>query len=129
MSAQKVAVFLIVTFIIAITAEVNSSADYKAANNQSNHLAVGYRVPGDRLVLRQNIIKKSSWMQVVVEEKTFYVSGNEQITLVQALDQKTNGNGAHASLTAGGPGHSNVSLRFKSQRGHGINFVVEVYAR
>ncbi|KZC07535.1 PREDICTED: probable salivary secreted peptide [Dufourea novaeangliae] len=132
MSAQKVAVFLAIAFIAVITTEVNSSAYYKAANNSGNlshHLSVGTRLPGDRLVLRQNVIKTSSWMQVVIEEKTFNTTRYERITLVKALDQKTNGNGAYASLTAGGPGNTNVSIRFKSQRGHGINFVVELYAR
>ncbi|XP_034948577.1 probable salivary secreted peptide [Chelonus insularis] len=106
-----------------------ASAYAGPTNNKSHHLIAGNRLPGDYLVLRQNIIKSSSWLQIVTVEKTFNVSGFERITQVQALDQKTNGNGAYASIVKGGPGTSNVTIKFKSQRSHGINFMVLIYAR
>lgn len=129
MSMQKylVAMALMVFAVIVVTAVGPDSGTYAA--NKSHHLIIGYRLPGDRLVLRQNIIKDSSWMKVVVVEKTFNATKYERITLIEALDQKTNGNGAYASLTKGGPGNNNATLRFKSQRGHGINFIVNVYSR
>ncbi|XP_031834359.1 putative salivary secreted peptide [Nomia melanderi] len=133
MSAQKLVICLVIAVIAVITSEVNSTPALNPyasnSSNKSHNLIVGYRMPGDRLVLRQNIIKKSAWMQIVTEQKTFNVSKWERITLVNALDQKTNGNGAYASLLQGGPGYNNVTLRFKSQRGHGINFIVELYSR
>nr|XP_003701609.1 PREDICTED: probable salivary secreted peptide [Megachile rotundata] len=133
MSTNKLIFYLAVVAITVTVTQVTSSPQvgHFAANNtnKSHHLIVGYRMAGDRLVLRQNVIKNSSWMQIVTEEKTFNVSRWDRITQVQALDQKTNGNGAYASLLKGGPGSNNVTLRFKSQRGHGINFVVELYAR
>ncbi|EFN76403.1 probable salivary secreted peptide [Harpegnathos saltator] len=131
MSAQKyiITVGLVVAALLAINTESASGSNYYAAANKSHHLIVGYRMPGDRLVYKENIVKESSWMRVITVEKTFNVTKYERITLLQALDQKTNGNGAHASILQGGPGHSNVTLKFKSERGHGINFVVELYAR
>ncbi|XP_012280800.1 probable salivary secreted peptide [Orussus abietinus] len=97
--------------------------------NLSHNLILGSRLPGDRLIIRENIIKPSKWLQVITVERTYNASKYERITQVKALDQKTNGNGAYATLKYGGPGNQNVTLKFKSQRGHGINFVVEIYAR
>ncbi|XP_076760022.1 putative salivary secreted peptide [Xylocopa sonorina] len=132
MAAQKVLFYLALVVIVAAVTEVNSSAQvgqYASNVNKSHNLSVGFRMPGDRIVLRQNVVKNSSWMRIVTEERTFNASRYDRITLVQALDQKTDGNGAYASILRGGPGTSNVTMRFKSQRGHGINFVVELYAR
>ncbi|XP_072755701.1 probable salivary secreted peptide [Anoplolepis gracilipes] len=131
MSAQKYIfglAFLVAVFLTINTIPANGAIDSKAVN-KSNHLIVGYRLPGDRLVIRQNVIKNSSWMKVITLELTFNISSWERITLLQSLDQKTNGNGATATILKGGPGHSNVTLKFKSQRGHSINHTVELYAR
>ncbi|XP_014486778.1 PREDICTED: probable salivary secreted peptide [Dinoponera quadriceps] len=131
MSAQKyiITVGLVIAALLAINIGTATGFSSLAAANKSHNLIVGYRLPGDRLVVRQSIVKNSSWMRIVTEEKTFNTTRYERITLIQALDQKTNGNGAYASILNGGPGHTNCTMRFKSQRGHGINFVVEVYAR
>ncbi|XP_011161050.2 probable salivary secreted peptide [Solenopsis invicta] len=96
---------------------------------ESHNLIVGIRSPGDRLSYTENIVKDSSWLRIVTIEKTFFVPQGERITMLEALDQKTNGNGAHASILNGGPGNNNVTLKFKSQRSHGINFVVKLYSR
>lgn len=131
MSAQKYIiglVFLVAALMAINTVPANGAVNQFAAN-KSHNLIVGYRVPGDRLVLRQNIVKNSSWMRVVVIEKTFNISKWERITLLQSLDQKTNGNGAIVSLLKGGPGFNNVTLKFKSQRNNSINHIVEIFAR
>ncbi|XP_044006876.1 probable salivary secreted peptide [Aphidius gifuensis] len=99
------------------------------SSNKSHHLIAGSRLPGDRLTLQQSIVKTSSWAQITSIEKNFNVSRYERITQVLACDQKTNGNGAYPSIIKGGPGGSNVTIKFKSQRGHGINFVVLIYSR
>lgn len=101
----------------------------QADDNKSHHLIVGSRLPGDRLSLTQTVVKDSKWMRKVIVEKTFVVPWPSTITQVEALDQKTNGNGAVASILQGGPGSNSVTIRFKSQRGHGINFRVNLYAR
>ncbi|XP_076236329.1 putative salivary secreted peptide [Calliopsis andreniformis] len=130
---QKLIIFLAAITVAVVITRVDSSPqiNYYAANNtnKSHNLIVGFRQVGDRLVLRENIVKNSSWMRIVTVEKTFNTSRFDRITMIQALDQKTNGNGAYASVLSGGPGYSSVNMRFKSQRSHGINFVVELYAR
>ncbi|XP_018377937.1 PREDICTED: probable salivary secreted peptide [Trachymyrmex cornetzi] len=120
-----VAALLTITTVPSANGAISSYAD----NNKSHHLIVGYRMPGDRIVLRENIIKNSSWMKIQIIERTFNISRYERITYIEALDQKTNGNGAHCSILNGGPGHSNVTLRWKSLRGHSINFALNVYGR
>ncbi|XP_051167731.1 probable salivary secreted peptide [Leptopilina boulardi] len=127
-------IFFILTFIVALSLSSYAipkehNNRYARAVNKSHHLIVGARLPGDRLLLKQNVVKNSSWMKVVIVEKTFNVTRYERITQVAAYDQKTNGNGAYASLLNGGPGNQMVRLKFKSQRGHGINFIVELYGR
>ncbi|XP_011686768.1 PREDICTED: probable salivary secreted peptide [Wasmannia auropunctata] len=130
MTAYKYIIGL--TVLLAVLLTVNSVPANGALDtyaDKSHHLVVGSRMPGDRVVLRENIVKDSSWLRVVTVEKTLYAAANERITMVEALDQKTNGNGAYASILNGGPGHNNVTMKFKSQRGHGINFIVQLYAR
>ena len=133
MSAPKLLFYLTIVTVTVLSVQVDSSSQEtylgKSNKDNSHNLVVGYRLPGDRLVLSQSVIKNSSWMRVVVVEKTFNISDFDRITLLQALDQKTNGNGAYASILSGGPGSNNVTMRFKSQRGHGINFIVELYSR
>lgn len=134
-SKMKTIVFLPITALaisLLIAVQVNSAPQsnfYGSNNNKSHDLVIGYRMPGDRLILRQSIIKNSSWGRIVTDERTFNTTRFERITQVRVLDQKTNGNGAYASILFGGPGWNNVTIRFKSQRGHGINFIVEVYSR
>lgn len=132
MVVGKVIVILAIVAVAAIFTEVSSVPQvglYANNSNKSHNLIIGYRMPGDRLVLTSRVVKNSAWLQIVTEQKTFNASRWDRITLVQALDQKTNGNGAYASLLNGGPGHQNVTLRFKSQRSHGIDFIVQLYAR
>nr|XP_031834596.1 probable salivary secreted peptide [Nomia melanderi] len=134
MSAQTFMICLVIAAIAVITSEVSSTPALNPyasnSSNKSHNLIVGYRMPGDRLVRRDSIQHKpSSWMQVTVKQKTFNVSKWERITLVKALDQNTDGNGGYVNLTQGGPGYNNVTLKFRTQRGGGINFIVEVYAR
>jgi len=132
MSAYKyiIGLAVLVTALLAVnTVPASGTIASYAPANKSHNLIVGYRMPGDRLVLREGVVKNSSWMKVEVVEKTFNISKWERITMVEALDQKTNGNGAYASILRGGPGHSNVTIKFKSQRGHSINFIVQLYSR
>lgn len=54
---------------------------------------------------------------------------NRPITAVRAFDQKHNGNGATASIISGGINNTTITVRFRSIRGHGINFNLEIYTR
>ncbi|XP_011161048.1 probable salivary secreted peptide [Solenopsis invicta] len=134
MSAHKYIIGL--TVLVATLLTVNSvpTGEFKvvgfaAYDDKSHHMIVGAREAGDRLAYQENIVKTSSWLQIVKIEKTFSVPSNERITLVEALDQKTNGNGAYASILSGGPGSNSVTIKFKSQRSHGINFDLRIYSR
>ncbi|KAL2714094.1 hypothetical protein V1478_016651 [Vespula squamosa] len=129
MFVQKLMIIMAVIVAAATAVEYVPRAHLEEYAPKSHNLTIGYRIPGDRLVLRQNVSKKSSWMKVVTSENTFNISKYDRITMIGAYDQKTDGTGAYPSLVKGGPGYNNVTLRFKSQRNHGINFVVEVYGR
>ncbi|XP_011161051.1 probable salivary secreted peptide [Solenopsis invicta] len=133
MSAYKyiitLAVLIAAVLMVSTVPSANGTIASYAPVNKSHNLIIGRRMPGDRVVLRQNIFKKAQWMKVQVVEKSFNVSKWERITLVQALDQQLNGTGAYPSVVRGGPGYNNVTLKFKSQRGYAINFVVQLFAR
>lgn len=133
MSAYKyisISLVVLIVALLTINTEPANGAYYASyAPNKAHNLTVGFRQPGDRIVFRESIIKNASWMKIQIVEKTFNISKWERITMVQALDQKIDGTGAYASILKGGPGYSNVTMRFKSQRGHGIKFIVQLYAR
>ena len=97
------------------------------AQNKTHSLIIGSRQNGDRLIYTENISKPSSLLKVEVK-KTFNVP-NHVITQVSALDMQTDGNGATATWLGGGNGYDKITLKFKSQRGHGINFRVEIYGK
>ncbi|XP_046826488.1 probable salivary secreted peptide [Vespa crabro] len=131
MYAQNLLMVIVVAMAVVVIAGVESEyvprAHLEEYAAKSHNLTIGYRKPGDRKVHTQNIVKKSSWMRIVTAEVT--INTTAIINMVGVYDQKTDGTGAYPSVLKGGPGNRNVTLRFKSQRGHGINFVVEVYAR
>ncbi|XP_012535205.2 probable salivary secreted peptide [Monomorium pharaonis] len=116
---------LVITLLTISTEPTNGAV----ASYESHNLIIGTRMPGDKLVLQENVVKNSGWLKVQVVEKTFTAPKGERITVVEALDQKTNGKGAYASVLNGGPGQNFVTMKFKSQRGHSIKFVLKLYAR
>ncbi|KAK0168623.1 hypothetical protein PV327_002401 [Microctonus hyperodae] len=127
-----------VAVVLLLTATVSASVipleeyienQLDVGGNQSHNLIVGGREYGDREVHAEHITKSSSWFQIVTLEKTINIYGASKITQIQAFDQKTNGNGAYASIRAGGPGNNFVTLSFKSQRNHGIDFRVVIWAK
>lgn len=100
-----------------------------SAEAQSNNLSLGDRVIGDQLLLQTSVEEEYKFLQKVSLEKTFSTTGGTKITRVEALDRKTDGTGAYVTVLGGGVGENYVSLRFKSQRNHGIHFVVNLYGR
>ncbi|XP_011686767.1 PREDICTED: probable salivary secreted peptide [Wasmannia auropunctata] len=129
MTAYKYIIGL--TVLLAVLLTVNSVPANGALDtyaNKSHDFVVGSRKLGDRVVFKENIIKDSSWQRFVTVEKTFNALWYDRITMIQAFDQETDGNGAYASILSGGPGHRNVTMKFQSQRSYGINFIVQVYA-
>ncbi|XP_043279297.1 probable salivary secreted peptide [Venturia canescens] len=134
---MKGKVMYLVGFLAAVAVVASSSVvpvpaiqdEIELKANLSHNLEVGTHENGERLVLRQNVVKPSKWLQVVTVNQTFKVGSYQRITVARALDQKVNGNGATPSLTAGGPGSNYVTFLFTSKRGHSVNFVVELYAK
>ncbi|KAK0085229.1 hypothetical protein PV325_005564 [Microctonus aethiopoides] len=132
MIVKCVAVVLLLTAVVSasvIPLEEYTKNQLDQSGNQSHNLIVGGREYGDREVHVEHITKPSSWFQIVTLEKTINIYGASRITQIQAFDQKTNGNGAYANIQAGGPGNNFVTLKFKSQRNHGIDFRVVIWAK
>ena len=124
----------IVTLCFGIVASAVASLEnkekhiIKPRSVQSHNIVIGKREQNDRLAYEENIEKSSKLFQVVELEKTFYTK-DEIITQIVAIDKKTNGNGASAKIVQNGIGHNNVTLKFVSQRNHGIKFVVQIFAK
>lgn len=97
----------------------------------SNDLTVGARQSNDKLVYDGIIDIPASWIgRKVIHEQTFNATlSNHIITQLRALDLAENDTGASVIVTAGGPGHESMTLRFKSQRLRGIYFRVLVFAK
>lgn len=62
---------------------------------------------------------------------TFYYCQNyvndRWITSIQAMDGNTKGNGGNVTIIAGGVNSKSVHLRFRSQRGHSIDFNLKIF--
>lgn len=123
-------VLLFATAIVLITnvSPITGRSYYNRGKNISHNFIIGTRRPGDRLVIQKNLTVPAKTFQVVTQRATFIVQNHKNITQLAAYDQKTDGTGAYVTLEKGGVGKTNVTLRFKSQRGHGIHFLVQVYA-
>lgn len=127
--------FLILALIAVVAA--STSVDSKATSEEnvairveSNNLIVGKREYNDKLVYQENINKKPNIVgKKTIHEEVINVPRGYVITEVRALDMITDGTGAFVIVSGGGPGQESVSLRFKSQRFHGIYFIVQVYAK
>lgn len=54
-------------------------------------------------------------------------ANNRTINYIHVLDQMPNGKGGYATLLRGGVGFNNTGLHLKSQRGEGLNFMIDIY--
>lgn len=124
----SLAVFVVALLAVNTVPASEVYASYAPAN-KSHNLVLGNRMPGDRLLYKEHIVKGSLWLKIVTVERTYNASTWERITMIEALDKDTNGNGAYASILNGGLGHSNVTIGLKSQKSHGINFIIQLYGR
>lgn len=103
------------------------------AYSQSHHWSQGGKPQsGDRLLYREIVRKSASTMRKVTKDITWPAAGemhNSIINYINATDQYVNGNGGYVTLYGGGVGQKFVTLHFKSQRGHGFNFILDIYGR
>ncbi|XP_063222214.1 probable salivary secreted peptide [Bacillus rossius redtenbacheri] len=105
---------------------------YPFLTHASNHsVAQGWRQFGDRILHRELVRRSASFLRVVTQEWRWPPKGlaNATITYVSAADLLQDGTGGYVNVTFGGVGLREVGLRFKSQRGSGFSFLVEVYGR
>lgn len=123
---EKRFIFFIATVILSLTVSSYGNPSVNLhSGNKSHNFSTGVRHWDDKLLFKTNVIEPSKLLRKVVVERTFNVTG--YISEVAAYDHKNDGTGAHVALLAGGPQARYVTLRFKSERGHGINFDVEIY--
>ncbi|KAL7303752.1 hypothetical protein TKK_0003883 [Trichogramma kaykai] len=120
--------FVFLGLLAALCLQQSVVVVVEASVNQHN-LVVGGRVWGDYLIQRVKVDKKSAWLRHVSESRTFSGDGTSRISQIQVLDQKHDGTGAYATLVTGGPGQTFATLKFKSQKSHGIHFIVELYGK
>ncbi|XP_014240009.1 probable salivary secreted peptide [Cimex lectularius] len=106
-------------------------AAVSCGQNQSHNAFFGQRQLGDRLLFTNHPkVDYKLWRVVTydVDYKIPPTTPNYVISYVEALDQFTDHNGGCAMLQSGGVGSDYVKLHLKSQRNHGLDFVVRVYA-
>ncbi|KAG4069467.1 hypothetical protein HA402_001766 [Bradysia odoriphaga] len=99
---------------------------------QSHNAFWGAPAWNDTRIFYQHVNVSSSFLQVITRDVAFPSAGyvnNRRITAIRAFDQKTNGNGAFATIKSGGINATSTVVNFKSQRSHGINFILEIYVR
>lgn len=83
------------------------------------------------VLLHYDIVKKSSsFLQVATLDVTYpsaYQYNNRTITAIRVTDQVANEKGGYAQLYSGGVGFNHATVHFKSQRGKGFNFILEIF--
>lgn len=55
-------------------------------------------------------------------------TNNQTISYIRVTDQYLNGSGGYTYLTSGGINYNSTTLEFKSQRGRGLRFIVEIFS-
>ncbi|XP_050101492.1 probable salivary secreted peptide [Anopheles aquasalis] len=99
--------------------------------SQSHNYFWGVRDPRDVLLNRTIAVRSGTILQVKSIDLVYPLKGQQgrNISAISVVDQYINGNGGYASLYAGGIGYNYTTVHLKSQRGHGYNFIVEIYGR
>nr|WEY07726.1 putative salivary secreted peptide 2 [Ephestia kuehniella] len=92
---------------------------------ESKDLIVGTNL-SNRLLWQQKVEYNSIPLKKRVKEEFFSDPGQQIIKGIIARD--LDHTDSTAIITAGGVGSSFVNLRFKSERGSGLNYQVEIYA-
>lgn len=65
-----------------------------------------------------------NYIQLVFQGQT----NNRTISYIRVTDQYVNGSGGFVYLTSGGINYNSTTLEFKSQRGRGLRFIVEIFS-
>lgn len=92
----------------------------------------GERGGKDILLAKEKVSKLFVIGLSVSTKYTFYQKSYldaRTITYIEVEDQKKKDKGAVVTLVSGGPGSKGCTLKFKSERGKGINDIVKIYGR
>ncbi|XP_033212307.1 probable salivary secreted peptide [Belonocnema kinseyi] len=131
MASYKLVFLLAMAGAITLVFDVlpSSGFEFFKTKKVSSDFILGSRLSGDRLILQKTIYRTAKSWKSISLRVSFNASKHVRITQVVAYDQKRNGKAAVVKLFKGGPGKQNITLKFKSRRGHGINYIVKVYGR
>jgi hypothetical protein len=91
----------------------------------------GYISPYDVIVHQSIRYQKSKFLQIRSENVTFPFGNqrnNRTITGIRLIDQIPRSQ-AFGQVISGGINFNHTTIRLKSQRGQGYNFIVEIYGR
>lgn len=102
--------------------------DLSSAQNSSD-LIIGAIQPGDRMIEQRFVEVPYKVLQIVKERITLNGNQYSKIHCIRALNRKNNGHPAKVTVEAGGTDQTYVTLLFKSERGHGIHYNVELWGR
>ncbi|XP_011568649.2 uncharacterized protein LOC105398274 [Plutella xylostella] len=91
----------------------------------SEHLIVGN--VADRVVLANHTKVEYNAFPFMKRVKQYFYSGPKVIQGIQALDLQHSK--SSVNITAGGVGSTFVNLRFKSERGGGLDYDVGIYVK
>lgn len=131
MSVQKhiIALGLVIAALLVINTRIASGSNF-APKYDYHDINFGKRQPGDRAVIVEKVVKEiDGWLKTMDEERSFNTTGNDRITLIQALDQTPDERfSGTACIFDGGIGDTEVTIRFKSYIGHGVNYLVRIFA-
>ncbi|KAJ1524134.1 hypothetical protein ONE63_010664 [Megalurothrips usitatus] len=93
------------------------------------HLLIRWFRCGRRLLLQETAYKDSIW-GIVRDADIVYPKKNElgyKISCIKIIDQRKDGKNGVTKVKEGGLGSNFVKLRFHSERGHSLNWVVQIY--
>ncbi|KAK3933365.1 putative salivary secreted peptide [Frankliniella fusca] len=108
---------------------LNASSVGVNGNPKDQSVIIGGVTWQDRLLLQETAYQESRWMRVR-DADIVYPKKNElgyKISCIKVLDQRRDGLNGEVKIKEGGIGTNKVLLRFHSQRGHGLNYVVQIY--
>nr|ABQ18257.1 unknown [Lygus lineolaris] len=131
MAMERVAVAVTSGLLLAVllaTFAPSPALAIDCGRNKSHNAFIGSRHWDDKLLFMDHPKKESKWLRTVSAD---VATGNLRgiINYIEVLDQKTNGNGGCAYLTSGGAGTNNVAFHIKSQRSHGLDFIIRAWGR
>ena len=117
-------VILCLVFVIALAFNATPSLSFPS---RSHIQSFGERVYGDRFIMLQTVFVpfKRAWYRT--REVTYHAPPHTIITQIVVEDQLINGLGGKCKIVEGGPGHENVTMKFRSQMNQEIYSIVQFY--